>query len=94
MARDNNTTVTIRMNKDIKDKAQEMFSSLGLSMSTAINVFIQQSLNYGGIPFEIKTYEPNAETIEAIKEAEYMKQHPNQFKGYNDVNEMMKELLS
>lgn len=89
-----NTNVTIRMNKDVKDRAQEMFSSLGLSMSTAINVFIQQRLNYGGIPFEIRNYGPNAETIEAIKEIEYMEQHPDEFKSYTDVNEMFKELLS
>ncbi len=89
-----NTTITIRMNKELKDKAQEMFSSLGLSMSTAINVFIQQSINYGGIPFEIRTYEPNAETIEAIKEVEYMQQHPDEYKAYTNVDDMFKELLA
>jgi hypothetical protein len=36
----------------------------------------------------------NAETIEALEEIKYMKAHPDEFKGYYDVDEMMKELLS
>ena len=90
----NNTTVTIRMDKNVKEQAQEMFNALGLSMSTAIDIFMRQCIMRGGLPFEIKMNEPNPETIEAIKEVEYMKAHPSESKGYTDVDLMMKELLS
>ncbi len=94
MARDNNTSITIRMNKELKNQAQELFSDLGVSMSAAIDIFIRQAVSYGGFPFEVKRHEPNAETIEAIKEVEYMQQHPDEYKGYTNVDEMFKELLA
>ena len=37
---------------------------------------------------------PNDETLEALSEAEEMKKNPDKFKGYTDVDEMMKELLA
>lgn len=44
------TNINIRIDADKKLKAQELFSSLGLDMTTAINLFIQQSLEFNGIP--------------------------------------------
>ncbi len=38
--------------------------------------------------------EPNAETVEALNEVKVMKQHPESYKGYDDVDEMFKELLA
>ena len=37
---------------------------------------------------------PNDETLEALAEVEEMKKNPDKFKGYTDVDEMMKELLA
>ena len=37
---------------------------------------------------------PNEDTIEALAEVEAMEQHPEKYKGYTDVDEMMKELLA
>lgn len=48
-----NTVFQLRMNKDVKAAAEELFSRCGLTLSDALNLFIQQSLNFGGIPFEI-----------------------------------------
>ena len=48
-----NTVFQLRMNKEIKEAAEELFSRCGLTLSDALNLFIQQSLNCGGIPFEI-----------------------------------------
>lgn len=45
--------VNIRMDEELKKQAEKLFADLGLNMTTAINVFIRQSVNYGGIPFEI-----------------------------------------
>ena len=48
--------VTIRLDKDIKEKAEKMFSDFGMNLSTALNIFIRQALRQGKIPFEI--YDP------------------------------------
>ena len=41
----------------------------------------------------IKYETPNAETIAAIQEVEEMKKNPSLYKGYTDVDEMMRDLL-
>jgi len=36
---------------------------------------------------------PNQDTLEAKSEVEYMKKHPEEFKGYTDIDLMMEDLL-
>ena len=48
------TTFTFRLNPEVKDKSAELFESMGITLSDAINLFLHQSLREGGIPFEIK----------------------------------------
>jgi DNA-damage-inducible protein J len=48
--------VTIRLDKDVKEKAEELFGEFGMNLSTAFNVFARQALRQGKIPFEI--YDP------------------------------------
>lgn len=46
--------VNIRVDDTLKQKAERIFSDLGLSMSTATNVFYKQVVRCGGIPFDLK----------------------------------------
>ena len=46
--------VNIRVDDVIKKQAEEIFSELGLSMSTATNIFYRQVVRTGGLPFELK----------------------------------------
>ncbi len=46
--------VNIRVDDTLKQKAERIFSDLGLSMSTATNVFYKQVVRYGGIPFDLR----------------------------------------
>ena len=48
--------VTIRLDKEVKEQAERMFSDFGMNLSTAFNIFVRQSLRQGKIPFEI--YDP------------------------------------
>ncbi|MGD9569111.1 MAG: type II toxin-antitoxin system RelB/DinJ family antitoxin [Sedimentibacter sp.] len=64
------SNLNIRMDAELKKQAEKLFSELGMNMSTAINVFLRQAVRQGSIPFEIKLYQPNVETIEALKEGE------------------------
>lgn len=47
--------VNIRIDEELKKQAEQLFSELGMNMTTAFNVFIRQSIRTGGIPFEITT---------------------------------------
>lgn len=51
-----NINVTIRLDKEVKENAERMFSGLGMNLSTAINIYVRQALRQGKIPFEI--YDP------------------------------------
>ncbi len=62
----NKTEITLKIDSDIKVQADEIFSELGLDMSTAFNLFIHQVLRLGKIPFEIAVDRPNKETVEAM----------------------------
>ena len=46
--------INIRTDSELKAKSQAIFSDLGLDMSTAINVFLNQVVYRQAIPFEIK----------------------------------------
>lgn len=46
--------INFRIDDDVKNEAEELFSRIGMNMSTAIMVFIRQSIADDGIPFRIK----------------------------------------
>ena len=47
-------TIQVRVDDQLKDSADLLFSSLGLDTSTAIRMFLVASMEEGGIPFKIK----------------------------------------
>ena len=47
------SSVTIRVDAEDKRRAEQLFSSLGLNMSTAFNMFIKQAILCDGIPFNV-----------------------------------------
>lgn len=61
----NDSQITIRINSETKAKAQTLFNSLGLDLSTAINMFINEALEFQGIPFIIRRYNGNTEQAAA-----------------------------
>ncbi|MDR0456032.1 MAG: type II toxin-antitoxin system RelB/DinJ family antitoxin [Treponema sp.] len=49
------TNINIRVDSDIKTQAQDVLASLGLNMTTAINIFLRQAISQHSIPFVIST---------------------------------------
>lgn len=86
------TTATITIDSDIKAQAQELFADFGLDLSTAINIFLRQTVRENAIPFEISRDVPNADTIAAMKEAEEFRKHPENYKKYSSFSELLKEV--
>ena len=71
------TNLNIRIDKELKGRAETFFGELGLNMTTAVNIFVRQSLREGKIPFEISLasdsfYSPSNMAVlrKSIKEAE------------------------
>ncbi len=48
-------TVSFRMDDATKQKFERLCDDLGMSMSTAVNVFIKKAVREHGMPFEVKT---------------------------------------
>lgn len=87
------TNISIRMDVELKKQAEQLFSDLGMNMTTAFNIFLRQAVRQQRIPFDIALDAPNPDTIAAMEEAERISRDPS-VKGYTDVDQMMKELLA
>ena len=87
----NTTNFSVRMDSDIKKQCEAVYGELGINLTTAINVFLRQSLRVGGFPFDVRLKQPNKETIEAMLEAERIARDPS-VKRYSDVEEALKAL--
>lgn len=85
----NTTNLNIRIDEDLKRKAEAVFSELGLNMSTAINIFLRYSVRYGGIPFDLRIEKPNLETLAAIDD---VNNNRNMSKTFDSVSALMEDL--
>ena len=79
----------IRVEPSVKKKAEATLNDLGLSITEAINVFLNQVILNDGIPFEIRKPRIKNETIQALEDT---KNGKNISKTFNNVDEMFKEL--
>ena len=50
------TNLSIRIDRDLKDEADQVFSALGMNLTTAITIFVRQAVRQKKIPFEIALY--------------------------------------
>ena len=58
--------VNFRIDDETKQKAEELFASLGLTMSSAITVFIQRSIDFQGIPFTVRRHDAFARPMDEL----------------------------
>ena len=58
----------IRIDREIKAQATALFASLGLDMSSAVNLFLRQCVLRGGIPFLIEMPKNDAEDMSVTRE--------------------------
>ncbi|MDQ7095029.1 type II toxin-antitoxin system RelB/DinJ family antitoxin [Desulfosporosinus sp. PR] len=87
-------TLHIRVDPDVKADVEAMLSTLGLSTTEAVNIFLHQILLVGGLPFEVKYPQYNAETLAAMREARDIATGKIPVKSYNSVAELMEDLNS
>ena len=88
----NITSVSFRIDANLKNQADALFSALGLNMTTAFNMFLRQAVREGRIPFEATINVPNSETVAAMIETIQLANDPAT-KTY-DVEDALRELKS
>ena len=88
------TNITIRIDKNLKNEAEALFDDLGMSISTAFNIFLKKCIREDRIPFEIsRTENFNQTTIDAILEAERISHDPNT-PAYHNMHDLIAALES
>jgi len=85
------TNLNVRIDADLKKQSEEIFNELGLNMSTALTVFLRQTVRSRGIPFEMRLNTPNEETLAAIQDVNMGRNMSRQF---HSVKELMEDLDS
>lgn len=88
------SVINVQVDSETKKKAVDILNDLGLSMSSAINIFLKQVIKKEGIPFEITNSKSNRELLEHLKEVEDMKKNPEKYPSYSNWEELEKSLLS
>jgi len=63
-----NHLVQARVSEELKEEADMVFSSMGMTTSDAIRIFLQQTVNIGALPFRPISRTPNHQTVSARKE--------------------------
>jgi len=79
----NSALIQVRIDEDVKRKADALFSDLGLDTPTAIRIFLNQSIRREGMPFEVAKPQPNAETLAAM--LENTERHPRRYNSFREI---------
>jgi len=82
--------LNVRVDEDLKKQADAIFSALGMTMSTAITMFLKSTVRYSGFPCDLHLdVPPNAETLKAIEDTE---KGIGLSKGFDSVHALMEDL--
>lgn len=88
------SNINIRISPEKKKEAEQLFSTFGITVTDAINIFLSMSIIEGGFPFEIKQPRYNYETEQAINEARDIISGKIDSKSYSSLDELLKDLES
>ena len=83
------TNLTIRVDSALKSEAETLFEELGMSISTAFNIFLRQAVRMQAIPFAITKGIANRRTLSAMQEAERIADDPT-VAGFTDRVSLMR----
>ena len=81
------TPTQVRIDTNIKKEATALFSSLGLDMSSAVNLFLHQCVLRGGLPFAVEVPQYSDKTLSAMAEARRISRDTD-VKGYTTMDEL------
>jgi len=62
-----NANINVRTDAAIKAQAQQIFESIGLDLSTAVNLFLKQTIKANNLPFVVGVSSAGAEEKAAAK---------------------------
>ena len=87
------TSINIRMDAELKKQFDMFCNDMGMTMSTAVNIFAKKAVREYRIPFEISGDIPNQETRQAMAEVDEMIK-TGTGKKFDSVESLFEELDS
>ena len=89
------TTLSIRLDQNLKRDSQKVFKKLGLDISSATKIFLIQVVNTESIPFQIRTVNGFTPEFEAgiLEELRDIKENPQNYKKYKSGKELIFDIL-
>ena len=82
------TSMSIRLDSVVKEQAQQVFSNLGMDMTTAINIFLRQAIQYQGLPFDVRLDE-NRKLLQVLTDLD---QNRNMSQSFESISDLMEDL--
>ena len=85
--------LSVRVNETDKKEFENFCNDVGMNVSVAINMFIKAVLQDNKLPFEVvRKNQISKDLKEALAEAKEMREHPEKYKSFNSVKELMEDL--
>lgn len=81
--------INLRIEPETKAQAEQLFNSFGISVTDAINIFLNTSIMEGGFPFQIKRPRYNHDSELALKEARRIIAGEEKAKSYANFSELL-----
>ena len=81
----------IRIDQVVKTKSNKIFKNLGLDMSSAVNIFLNQCIINDGLPFLVQNHKINSRLQNTINEA-YEVANSKTARGYHNVDDLFKDM--
>ena len=78
------SVVRARIEPELKTEATKILHSMGLNMTDAITLFLRSVIDVKALPFEVRSFQPNAETIKAMQDA-----RAGKIKYCDDLSELL-----
>ena len=82
------TSMSIRLDSEVKEQAQQVFNNLGMDMTTAINIFLRQAIQYQGLPFDVRLDE-SRKLLEVLTDLD---QNRDMSQSFESVSDLMEDL--
>ena len=95
------TSIRVQIDKEDKERANVILQKLGVSMNDLINMTIKQLIMKEKIPFEVSlpqtedelhSYFTKDSLDRVAKELSYIEKHPEEYKSYNNIEELKESL--
>jgi len=91
----NTVNLNVRVDENLKRKAEKIYNELGMNLTTALNLFLRSSIRYGGIPFDLRldqdyriNEEMKADILSKVAESESAIAAGNTREAYEALSEL------